>query len=139
MPAQWLAFFLVEVPHLDDAIGAAAEETLAVAREDASAARSAMRSAIEASREAFSLQSDYQTRGTATIYDLARTLRMRSDLLNQPGIQAAETLQQELSGDLQSVARLAEQTVDDRGRRIAGVSFVQTVVTQNTVRGWLKN
>lgn len=112
---------------------------LAVAREDASAARSAMRSALEASREAFSLQADYQTRGTATIYDLARTLRMRSDLLNQPGIQVAETLQQELSGDLQSVARLAEQTVDDRGRRSADVSFVQTVVTQNTVRGWLKN
>lgn len=112
---------------------------LAVAREDASAARSAMQSALDSSREAFSLQSDYQTRGTATIYDLARTLRMRSDLLNQPGIQAAETLQQELSGDLQSVARLAEQTVDDRGRRSADVSFVQAVVTQNTVRGWLKN
>ncbi len=112
---------------------------LAVAREDASAARSAMQSALDASREAFSLQADYQTRGTATIYDLARTLRMRSDLLSEPGIRPAESLQRELSGDLRSVARLADQTADDRGRRSADVSFVQAIAAQDSIRGWLKD
>jgi hypothetical protein len=112
---------------------------LAVAREDASAARSAMQSALDASREAFSLQADYQTRGTATIYDLARTLRMRSDLLSEPGIRPAESLQRELSGDIRSVARLADQTTDDRGRRSADVSFVQAIAAQDSIRGWLKD
>lgn len=111
---------------------------LAVARDDAPAARTAMQTALDASREAFALQADYQSTGTATVYDLARTLRMRADLLSEPGIRPAEGLEQELSADLRSVVRLADQTDDTRGRRAADVSFVQAVAARETARGWLK-
>lgn len=118
---------------------AALDTRLAVAREDAPAARSAMQAALDSSREAFSLQADYQSQGTATVYDLARTLRLRSDLLSQPGIRPADALRRELSTDMQSVVQLADRTTDTRGRRAADVSYVQAVAAQEAVRGWLKN
>ncbi len=80
-------------------------------------------------KKLFDSISQFQSQGTASVYDLAAAWRQRQELHsflkeNQPEPLPAEW-QQRRSNDLRQLGRLATQTTDRRGRTAADISYVE--------------
>ncbi len=88
----------------------------------------------------FDTISQFQSQGTASLYDLASAWRQRQDLHtfledSRPEPLPAEW-QQRRSNDLRQLGRLATQTADRRGRAAADISYVELLsLSETTLTG----
>lgn len=91
-------------------------------------------------RKLFDTLSQYQSQGTASLYDMASVWRQRQELhaaLEEgPTERLPKDWTQRRVSDLSQLRRLAAQTGDQRGRMAADVSYVELLsLAENTVMG----
>lgn len=101
---------------------------LALPAQDADALSAAFNTAEQSAIDLFQTQLKFYETGTASLYDLSRSWRLRHQLHQaerEAGLKVDESVSERRQADLTQLLQLADQTVDLRGRHAADVTFVR--------------